>query len=68
MLGVVATILVGFLGGVAVGMQAPIASAMAQRVGSTASSLIVHVSGAVVSGALLFARGGEQIQNWRGLS
>jgi transporter family-2 protein len=68
MLGIVATILVGLLGGIAVGMQSPIAGTMAQRVGGTASSFIVHVSGAFLSGALLFVRSGEQIQNWRDLS
>jgi transporter family-2 protein len=29
---------------------------------------VVHVSGAILSGALLLARGGEQIRNWRSLS
>jgi len=67
MLGIVATILIGLLGGVMVGLQSPIAGAMAQRVGGTASSFVVHVSGAFLSGVLLFARGGEQIQNWRAL-
>lgn len=61
------TLLIGLLGGVAVGLQGPIAGAMSQRVGSSASSFIVHVSGAILSGLLLFARGGEMIQNWRTL-
>jgi transporter family-2 protein len=37
---------------------------MSERVGSAGASLIVHVSGAVLSAALLLARGGEQIQKW----
>ncbi|HXV41604.1 MAG TPA: DMT family transporter [Anaerolineae bacterium] len=61
------TILIGLLGGVAVGIQGPIAGAMSQRVGGAASSFIVHVSGAILSGLLLIARGGEMIQNWRTL-
>ena len=62
------TVLIGTLGGVAVGLQGPIAAQMSKRVGSAASSFVVHVSGAFLSGALLLTRGGENIQNWRGLS
>lgn len=60
--------MIGILGGVAVGLQGPIAGAMGQRVGGAASSLVIHVSGAVFSAALLLARGGEHIQNWRQMS
>ncbi|MCK6630421.1 MAG: DMT family transporter [Anaerolineae bacterium] len=67
MLEIVLTTLIGLLGGVSVGLQGPIAGAMSQRVGSSASSFIVHVSGAILSGVLLFARGGEMMQNWRAL-
>ena len=68
MLSILLTVLIGILGGVAVGMQGPIAAQMGQRVGSAASSFVVHVSGAFLSGALLLIRGGENIQNWRSLS
>jgi transporter family-2 protein len=44
MLEIVLTILIGLLGGVAVGIQGPIAGAMSQRVGSATSSLVVHVT------------------------
>ncbi len=64
----VVTILVGILGGLSVGLQGPIATQMGRRVGSTASSFVVHVSGAILSGLLLFFRAGENIQNWRSLS
>jgi transporter family-2 protein len=67
MLEFVLTIFVGLLGGLAVGVQGPIAGAMGQRVGGLGSSFIVHVSGAILSGLLLAARGGEMIQNWRSL-
>jgi transporter family-2 protein len=60
-------VLIGLLGGLAVGIQGPLASSMSQRIGGTASSFIIHISGAIISGLLLFARGGEQIQNWRAL-
>lgn len=59
---------VGLLGGVAVGLQSPIAGAISQRVGGTASSFVIHVSGAILSGVLLLLRGGEQIGQWRSLS
>ena len=63
----VLTILIGILGGIAVGVQTPIANAIGQRVGGTASSLVVHVSGAIASGLLLMMRGGENIHNLRTL-
>jgi bacterial/archaeal transporter family-2 protein len=58
-------ILIGVLGGVAVGLQGPIAGAMSGRVGGAASSLAIHASGAVFSGLLVLARGGENLRNWR---
>ncbi len=61
-------VLLGVLGGVAVGVQGPIVSQMSQRIGTMAGSFIVHVSGAILSGALLLAFGGENIRNWRSLS
>jgi transporter family-2 protein len=68
MLSILLTVLVGILGGIAVGMQGPIVSQMSQRIGSAAGTFVVHVSGAFLSGLLLLARGGENIQNWRSLS
>ncbi len=67
MLAMAVTILVGIIGGIAVGTQSPIAGGMSQRVGGASSSFIIHLSGALLSGVLLLARGGEQIQNWRTL-
>lgn len=61
-------IAIGILGGVAVGLQSPIAGAISERVGGTASSLIIHLSGAFLSGVLLVLRGGEQLSNWRALT
>ena len=61
-------VLLGVLGGVAVGVQGPIVSQMSQRIGTMAGSFIVHVSGAIVSGVLLLALGGENIRNWCSLS
>jgi transporter family-2 protein len=41
---------------------------MSQRIGSAASSFVVHVSGAILSGMLVLALGGENIRNWRTMS
>ncbi len=67
MIEMIVTIVVGLIGGIAVGTQAPIAGAMGQRVGGASSSLIVHLGGTVASLLLLIARGGEQIHQWRNL-
>lgn len=68
MLDIGLVIAIGILGGIAVGLQSPLAGAISERVGGTASSLIIHVSGAFLSGVLLVLRGGEQIGNWRSLT
>jgi bacterial/archaeal transporter family-2 protein len=40
---------------------------MGQRIGGTAGSFIVYLSGMLLSGLLLFARGGEKIRDWHTL-
>ena len=60
-------ILIGLIGGAAVGIQSPIAGAMGKRVGGTASSFIIHLSGMILSGVLLVLRGGEKIRDWHTL-
>lgn len=67
MMQLILTILVGLLGGVAGGLQAPLAGEIGQRLGGMSSSFIVHLSGAVVSGVLLLLLGGERIGQWRTL-
>ncbi len=57
-------ILIGLLGGVAVGLQSPIAGRMGEKIGGTASSVIVHLSGLIVSLVMLVLRGGEKIKEW----
>jgi len=67
MLPYIIVILIGLVGGAAVGIQGPIAGAMAQRIGGISSSFIVHLSGMLLSGLLLFIRGGEKIRDWQSL-
>ena len=54
-------VLIGLAGGVAVGLQSPMAGAVGQRLGGIASSFIIHLSGMVFSGLFLILRGGEKI-------
>ena len=68
MANLILTVLIGIVGGLAVGMQGPIVSQMSQRIGTMAGTFIVHVSGAILSGAILLVLGGEKIGNWRNLS
>ncbi|KZK84770.1 DMT family transporter [Pseudovibrio ascidiaceicola] len=65
MLELLAICFIGLLGGVAVGLQAPMGGIMGQRIGGAAASVIIHAGGLIASLALLFARKGEQISEWR---
>jgi transporter family-2 protein len=60
-------IVIGLIGGVAVGLQGPMSGAMSQRLGPLGSSLIIHVGGAIVSALLLVLSGGVNIENLKGL-
>lgn len=58
-------ILVGLAGGIAVGMQGPLASIMTQRMGPLESSFIVHIGGALISIIPLLILGGGKLGQWR---
>lgn len=60
-------VLIGLIGGAAVGIQSPIAGAMGQRIGGMASSFVIHLSGMLLSAVFLFFRGGEKIRDWHTL-
>ncbi|MDP2777013.1 MAG: DMT family transporter [Anaerolineales bacterium] len=57
-------ILVGLIGGVAVGVQAPLSSLMSQRLGVLESIFIVHIGGALVALVLLLIFG-SKFSLWR---
>jgi transporter family-2 protein len=60
-------ILIGLAGGIAVGLQAPMASMITQRLGTFESVFIVHVGGALIALLpLLFSRGGN-LPHWKEL-
>ncbi len=67
MLEILLVVGIGLVGGFAVGAQAQIAGSMGNRIGGAAGSFIVHLGGAVASLALLIARGGENISEWKHL-
>lgn len=60
-------LVLGILGGAAVGLQSPFVSAISQRLGSAAGSFIIHASGAFFSALLLLLYGSEQLAHWRSL-
>jgi transporter family-2 protein len=60
-------ILIGLAGGVAVGLQSPIASMITQRLGMFESVFIVHVGGAVLALIPLLLYGGGKLAQWRTL-
>ncbi len=58
-------VVVGLAGGVAVGLQGPLASLMSQRVGTMGSVFIIHLGGALMAGAVLLVMGGGNLAAWR---
>jgi transporter family-2 protein len=67
MLDNIINVLLGLAGGISVGIQSPIVSGMSRRIGSAASSLVVHLSGTLFSTILLVTRGGENVKDWHTL-
>jgi bacterial/archaeal transporter family-2 protein len=62
---VILIILVGLLGGVAVGIQSPLASMISQRLGTLESVFIVHIGGALVALIPLLFYSGGKLSEWR---
>ena len=60
-------ILIGLAGGIAVGLQAPMASMITQRLGIFESVFIVHVGGALIALLPLVFYGGGNVARWREL-
>jgi len=58
-------ILIGLVGGVAVGLQSPMASMITQRLGLFESVFIVHIGGAVIALIPLLIYGGGKLSQWR---
>ncbi len=60
-------ILIGLAGGIAVGLQGPLASMISQRLGVFESVFIVHVGGALIALFPLLVTGGGKLAQWRQL-
>lgn len=58
-------IIVGLIGGLAVGIQGPLSGAISAKLGPVSASFIIHLGGLLVSGLLLLALGGENIKEWQ---
>ena len=58
-------ILIGLIGGVAVGLQSPLASMITQRLGLFESVFIVHIGGALIALIPLLMYGGGKLVEWR---
>jgi transporter family-2 protein len=58
-------ILIGLAGGVAVGLQSPLASMISQRLGLFESVFIVHIGGAILALIPLLMLGGGKLSQWR---
>jgi bacterial/archaeal transporter family-2 protein len=60
-------LLVGLAGGVAVGLQGPMASMISQRLGIFESVFIVHVGGALIALLPLLLTSGGKLAQWKEL-
>ena len=62
---VILIILIGLAGGVAVGLQSPLASMISQRLGVFESVFIVHLGGAILALIPLLFYNGGKLSQWR---
>lgn len=61
----ISAVIIGLIGGVAVGLQGPLSSLMSQRIGTMGSVFIVHIGGAIIAGVLLLVLGAGNLAAWR---
>ncbi len=64
---VLVIILIGLMGGIAVGLQSPMASMISQRLGTLESVFIIHIGGAVAALVPLLFYGGGKLSQWKNL-
>ena len=58
-------ILIGLAGGIAVGLQSPMASMITQRLGVFESVFIVHMGGALIALIPILIYSGGKMSQWR---
>jgi transporter family-2 protein len=64
---VILAVIIGLAGGLAVGLQGPLASLMSRHIGTMESVFIIHAGGAAIAAILLLAMGGGNLGAWRGV-
>jgi transporter family-2 protein len=57
-------VIIGLIGGVAVGFQAPLANLLTSNVGLLESVFFVHIGGALVAGIPLLLNRGGNLKSW----
>jgi len=62
---IIIIILIGLMGGIAVGIQAPLSSMISQRLGVLESIFIIHPGGALAALVPLALYGGGRLGSWR---
>ena len=62
---IIIIILIGLMGGVAVGIQAPLSSMISQRLGVMESVFIIHIGGGIAALIPIFYYGGGKLTQWR---
>ena len=62
---IIIIILIGLMGGIAVGIQAPLSSMISQRLGVMESVFIVHIGGAIAALIPILYYGGGKLTQWR---
>ena len=62
---IILILIVGLIAGMAVGVQAPLASVIGKQVGILESAFIVHLVGALSALILLIALRGGNLGSWR---
>lgn len=62
---IIVIILIGLVGGMAVGIQAPLSSMISQRLGVMESIFIIHLGGAIAVLIPLLIYGGGKLGSWR---
>ncbi len=67
MIALLIQVIVGLIGGVAAGLQAPFTGVMGQKIGDLGSVVITYVGGGVMIGVIALAVGGHNLQQWRTL-
>ena len=62
---IIVVVIVGLLGGIAVGLQGPLASMISQRIGIMESAFIIHLGGTLAALIFLASVGGGHLGSWR---